>query len=178
MTPLGYNRPGALYLVGPPGAGKSTIGRIVAARTQSPFHSIDDWVPLVYPPSMRMAPMTDGQVDQAVSLLFRAVRPGCICEFAHHDYAALLAGEHRQLLVGGRIVVCFAELAACKARNGARRSPVPSLYVERSWHSTKDLIQLVHGTTTVRTLILDTTTLPIDDAVAHVATFYSEEGGR
>lgn len=170
MRDLARTHSETLYLLGPPGAGKTTIGREVASRTHSSFHTIDDWVPSVYPPSRRSAPMTDADVDRAVALLFDALPTRCVCEFAHHDYRGLLLTGLYSRLAAGRIVVVFASLDVCRLRNEARRSPVSSMYLERSWRSTADFIATCGARDDVR--VVDTTITPIEDAVARVAAFY------
>lgn len=169
-------RTSTLYIVGPPGAGKTTIGREVAARTRAAFHTIDDWVGSAYPPSARSTPMTDAQVDHAMSLLFDAVgRSAAISEFAYHDYIALLTDDRYPEFANSRKVIVFADLETCSARIGARRSPVRATYVERAWRSARDLISLYAAQSGGHTLVIDTTTMPIPTAVAMAACFFSEE---
>lgn len=165
-----------LYLVGPPSAGKTTIGRALASQTGAAFHTLDDWAGVVYPPFARSTPMTDAQVDQAISLLFSAIgRSAAICEFAHHDYAALLTDERCPQFAPSRKIIIFADLETCRARNGARGSPVAADYVERAWRSTRDLISLCTAQTGGNALVIDTTSMPIPTAVAMAACFFVQK---
>ena len=167
---------GTLYIVGPPGAGKTTIGRRVASRTSLAFHTLDDWAGVVYPPSLRSTPMTDAQVDQAISLLFDAIgNSAAVCEFAHHDYVAILADSRYPLFAASRKVIVFADLGTCRTRNGARRSRVAAEYVERAWRSTQDLIDLCAAKAGGDSLVIDTTVTPVPAAVEMAACFFMEE---
>lgn len=164
------------FIVGPPGAGKTTIGREAASRIQAAFHTIDDWAGVVYPPSARSKPMTDSQVDQAISLLFDAVGPtAAVCEFAHHDYVALMANDRYPVFTTSRKVIVLADLDICNARNKARKSPVNAEYVERVWRSANDLIAFCNTQHCSQTLIIDTTATPIANALAMTVSFLNEE---
>jgi hypothetical protein len=170
------SRCGPTCIVGPPGAGKTTIGRGVAALTHAPFHAIDEWAGVVYPPHARSQPMTDAQVDQATSMLFDAVgRAAALCEFAHHDYVALLTGDRFPAFTTSRKVIVFADIESCRARNDVRRSQVSARYIERSWSSTRDLIALCACRAPEDTIVIDTTVTSISTAVKVVAGFFNRE---
>src|ERR1043165_7234868 len=120
-----------LYVVGPPGAGKTTIGREVASQTNVAFHTLDKWAGVVYPPFSRSLPMSDAQVDHAICLLFSEVgRSPAICEFAYHDYISFISDSRYPNFAASRKVIVFADLATCCARNAARHSRVAPEYVE------------------------------------------------
>ncbi len=160
------------FILGPPGAGKTTIGRAVAARLRVPFHSIDEWVNQVYPPETHTLPMTDAQVDEALSLLLRNVRhDGGLYEFAHHDYVDLLRRNAYDEFTAARKVVVVASLSVCHARNEVRRSPVRRAYVERSWRTTHALMDLCASGSLSNTLVVDTSLTAVDAAVATVLDF-------
>jgi cytidylate kinase len=168
-------RQGTLYVVGPPGAGKSTIGRAAASRIGLPFHALDDWAGVVYPPSARSTPMTDAQVDRAVSMLFGSVgHSAAVCEFAHHDYVGFMHDSRYPQFAASRKVIVTADLAACSARNEARRSRVAAEYVERAWRSTRDLIDLCAAEAGGDYLVIDTTSMPVPAAVETAACFFAE----
>lgn len=163
------------YVVGPPGAGKTTIGRAVAGRMGLPFHSLDDWAGVMYPPSSRSTPMTDAQVDRAVSLLFGAVgRGAAICEFAHHDYVGFMHDDRYPQFAASRKVIVTADLIACRGRNAVRRSQVAAEYVKRAWQSTRELIDLCAADACGDFLVIDTTSMPVPAAVETAACFLAE----
>lgn len=165
-----------LFIVGPPGAGKSTIGRVLASQNGAQFHTVDDWAGTVYPPSSRSMPMTDAQVEEAISLLFRRVgQSKGICEFAHHDYVGMLNDNRNVKFAVSRKIIVFADLETCLERNSIRGSPVAANYVERAWLSTKDLITLSTAQNGGNVLIIDTTDMPIPIAVAMAEGFFGKE---
>lgn len=159
------------FFVGPPAAGKTTIARVVAARLQAQFHSLDDWAGLVYPETDRSAPMTDEQVDQAVELLFmQAGSMPVVWEFAHHDYVGLLTSNRFPTLTVGRKLIIVAEIGTCLRRNAVRASPVSAAYVERCWSSIQELCSLRASDPALHasTWVLDTTASSIANSVAAV----------
>jgi tRNA uridine 5-carbamoylmethylation protein Kti12 len=167
---------GTVCVVGPPGAGKTTIGRAVASRVRAEFYSIDDWVGTVYEATSFSNPMTDMQVDQALSLLFGAIEPTfAICEFAYHDYVSLLTDDRYPAFMNARKVIVTADLETCIVRNEARRSPVPATYVERAWHSTRALIGLCTTELGSDALLVNTTTTSVAAAVPMTIDFLEEE---
>ncbi len=120
--------------------------------------------------------MTDAQVDDAISLLFRRVgRSNAICEFAHHNYVAMLDDNRYVKFATSRRIIVFADLETCLERNSIRGSPVAATYVERAWLSTKDLISLSIAQNGGNVLIIDTTDMPIPFAVAMAEGFFVKE---
>src|SRR5271165_6850392 len=153
------------FVVGPPAAGKSTIGRAVAAQLGVIFRTIDDW-------TLRGEPMTDAQVQQALTRLFSAVRPtNEIVEFCHHDYDELLETDLYPIFTVGRKVVVTAPLNVCKARNQLRRSPVRETYVERAWRSAQSLVNRCSTEKPSGVLVVDTSSQSVDAAIKAVTIF-------
>jgi hypothetical protein len=148
----------------------------VATLSCAAFHTIDDWAGVAYPPSARSTPMTNAQVDQAMSMLFGAVaQSSAIIEFAHHDYMALLNQKRFPLFTTSRKVIVLADIETCIARNAARRSPVSANYVERAWLSARQLIDSYAVQSSGHALVVDTTATSISTAVAMVARFFNQE---
>jgi len=159
------------FVVGPPAAGKTTIGRAVASQIGAEFHTIDDWTSYVYSPSRQVEPMSDAQIDEALSLLFKeATWHESIYEFAHHDYLGLLRQNVYPVFTTARKVIVMASLETCHARNNARPSRVRSSYVERAWHSAQSLIGLCSEDFR-NALVIDTTCTTIGAIVPTVVKF-------
>lgn len=160
------------FVVGPPAAGKSTIGRAVAHTIGADFHTIDDWTSYVYSPTCQSEPMSDAQVDQALSLLFKeATWSDSIYEFAHHDYVGLLRRKEYPVFGTSKKVIVVASLETCQARNRARPSRVRSSYVERAWHSTQSLIDLCSSGAIGNAMVVDTTETTAEVVVPTVVEF-------
>ncbi len=131
------------FIIGPPAAGKSIIGRAVASSMGVIFRTIDDWVPQVYQPRIPPQLMTDAQVDQALSLLLtNTKRTNEIVEFAHHNYEELLRFDRYPLFNACKKVIVTAPLVVCASRNAIRASRVRTPYLERAWASTQSLVNL------------------------------------
>ena len=162
-----------VFMIGPPGSGKTTVGAAVATRLGMSFHSIDDWVRMVYVDRDGVA-MTDEQVDMALSLLFQNLKPPAVCEFAHHDYLALLNCKKHPAFDVGLKVALIAPLDVCLQRIARRGRRVRPQYVERSWHSTQLLIDSWSPVVPRGQLILDTTTTVPADSVERVVQFVSD----
>lgn len=161
-----------VFVVGPPAAGKSTIGRAVAEQMEVTFRTIDDWTP----PSESM---TDTQVEHALARLFEATSgKNEIVEFCHHDYEGLLESDAYPIFGTGRKVLVTAPMSLCTARNRLRRSPVRETYVERAWHSTQSLINRCSTSRPNQFIVLDTSEQSIGAAVAAVMGFLMTEKGR
>lgn len=166
----------SVFFVGPPSAGKTTLAQEVASRFDVPLHTIDDWAGQVYPPDARAEPMTDLQVDEALGLLFRALgATTAICEFAYHDYVALLGDLRYATFTCARKILVIADLPTCQIRNGARRSQVNPAYVERAWRSTCELLALSTAASDRTTLLINTTATSISAAVAKIVSFLVKE---
>lgn len=165
---------GSAFVVGPPAAGKTMIGRAVAQTIGADFHTIDDWTSYVYVPSRQSEPMSDTQVNEALSLMFRdATWKESIYEFAHHDYVGLLRQNVYPVFGTSKKVIVVASLETCQARNNARLSRVRSSYVERAWHSAQSLIDLCSSEDASNAIVVDTTFTTVEAVVPTVVTFLS-----
>lgn len=160
------------FFIGPPAAGKSTIGRDVASSMDVVFRTIDDWVPQVYQPRIPPQPMTDTQVDQALSLLLTNTRrTNEIVEFAHHDYEELLRLDRYPLFSASKKVIVMAPLAVCVSRNEVRVSRVRVPYLERAWASAQSLVNLWSTGHLPNAIVIDTSILSVEVAVATAMSF-------
>jgi hypothetical protein len=160
------------FIIGPPAAGKSTIGRAVASSMDVVFRTIDDWVPQVYQQRIPPQPMTDAQVDQSLSLLLTNTRrTNQIVEFAHHDYEELLRLDRYPVFSACKKVIVIAPLAVCVSRNEIRVSRVRTPYLERAWRSTHSLVNLFSTGHLPNAIVIDTSILSVEDAVETAMSF-------
>ncbi len=125
-------RPGVrprLVLVGPPGAGKTTVGRLLATRLGVPFRDTDADVE-------RTAgkPIAEIFYDEGEARFRALERAGVAAALAEHagvlslGGGAVLAPETRALLRGHEVVFLEVGLAAAAARVGLSRDrPVLAL---------------------------------------------------
>jgi hypothetical protein len=158
------------FVVGPPAAGKTTIGTAVAARMNGVFRTIDDWTP-------RGTPVTDAQIEETLSLLFESTAPmNEIVEFAHHNYRQLLNGNTFPIFTNARKIIVTAPLDLCKARNRLRTSPVRDAYIERAWQSTQSLVDSSSTEHPNNAMVVDTSSQSVDAAVV-AATLFLITGG-
>ncbi len=112
-----------IYLYGPPGSGKSTIGKILAERLALPFTDIDSVIEKQAGKIIARIFAEDGEAH------FRDLESEALCTVASHAPAiialgggALLRPENRQRAEASGSVLCFmAELATLQAR--VRRAP-------------------------------------------------------
>ena len=167
-----------VFLIGPPASGKSRIGRSVALDMNMMFRTIDDWVPGIYKPELQAEPMSDEQVDLALSLLltYPRERPE-IVEFAHHDYVELLRSNRYPLFISSTKIIVTAPLPICLARNETRASHVRAQYLERAWLSTQSIIRLSRTGELGETIVLDTSILSPAVATAKATAFLNTLGG-
>lgn len=113
----------ALVLVGPPGAGKTTIGQLVAMRTGLAFRDVDQDIEAAA--GMSIADIFVEQGEEHFRQLERAAVSRAV---AHHDGVlalgggAVLAEQTRRLLSGHRVVFLDVGLAAAAERVGFNRS--------------------------------------------------------
>jgi shikimate kinase len=108
-----------VVLVGPPGAGKSSVGRILAERVQLPFCDTDDVVA-----ERAGKPVADIFVDDGEAA-FRALERDVVAESLAScsgvlalGGGAVLAPETRQLLAHHHVVFLDVGLSAAAARIG------------------------------------------------------------
>lgn len=159
-----------LFILGPPAAGKSTIGRALAATLHLNFHTIDDWTP-------RGQPMTDDDVDLALCKLIAAVgHSRAIVEFCYHAYDKIVLTNAYPSFSSAPKIVVTAPLSVCKERNRARQSPVPEDYLERAWNST---VLLLHGEgdhIARRVFVINTEQCSISEAIRAAVAFANNQG--
>ena len=118
-----------LVLVGPPGAGKTTVGRLVADRLGAAFRDTDADVEAGAGKSISDLFVDDGEEH------FRALeRAAVAAALAEHDGVlalgggAVLAAETRALLDGHEVVLLDVGLSAAASRVGLSRDrPVLAL---------------------------------------------------
>ena len=119
----------ALVLVGPPGAGKTSVGRQVAARSALGFRDTDEDVV-----ARAGKPISDLFVDEGEEH-FRALERAAVeAALGEHDGVlslgggAVLAPQTRALLRGHEVVLLDVDLASATARIGLNRDrPVLAL---------------------------------------------------
>jgi shikimate kinase len=115
VTPL-------LVLVGPPGAGKTTVGELVASRRGVPFRDTDADVE-----ARAGTTISDIFIEQGEDTFRQLEREAVEQALAEHGGVlalgggAILAGSTRELLVGHRIVFLNVNLADAASRVGLNR---------------------------------------------------------
>ncbi len=161
-----------VFFLGPPGAGKTTIGCSLAQKIGVSFRTIDEFASQVYPPEMRSIPMTDEQVDISILLLFNNITyTNEIVEFAYHDYVRFLKSNKYPKFNFHKKVIITAPLTLCIKRNQDRSSTVQISYIERAWKSTLSLIELCSAGSVANTLILDTSVMDAESAELTIFNF-------
>lgn len=118
-----------IVLVGPPGAGKTTVGRQVARRLHLEFRDTDHDVEAAAGKPISEIFIDDGEAA------FRELEKEAVAEaLGAHDGilslggGAVLAAETRSLLAGQRVVLLDVDLAGATARVGLNRDrPVLAL---------------------------------------------------
>jgi shikimate kinase len=128
-------RPRAV-LVGPPGAGKSTVGTLLAAALGVPFRDTDADVE-----AAMGKPISDIFVDEGEDRFRELERAAVAKALAEHDGVlslgggAVLAAETRHLLRGHRVVFLSVGLADAAKRVGLSRDrPVLALNPRATLH--------------------------------------------
>lgn len=118
-----------LVLVGPPGAGKSTVGRLLAARLGVPFRDTDADIEAAAGKEIADIFFSDG--EEGFRALERTAVAGALAE--HEGVLALgggavLAPDTRALLRGHEVVLLEVGLSAAAERVGLNRTrPVLAL---------------------------------------------------
>lgn len=108
-----------LVLVGPPGAGKSTVGRLLAERWGEPFHDTDEAVEAVVG-----KPVSDIFVEDGEAAFRRLERAAVAAALREQSGVLALGGgavldpQTRELLAGQVVVFLDVELAAAASRVG------------------------------------------------------------
>jgi shikimate kinase len=126
-----------VVLVGPPGAGKSTVGRLLADALGLPFRDTDEDVEAVAGKSIADIFFDDGEES------FRALeRAAVAAALAEHDGVlslgggAVLAEETRALLLDQRVLFLSVGLADAARRVGLSRDrPVLALNPRATLHA-------------------------------------------
>ena len=125
-----------IVLVGPPGAGKSTVGHLLAQRLGLPFRDTDADIEAAAGKSISEIFLDDGEDH------FRALERAAVARaLEEHEGVlslgggAVLAAETRQLLRGRRVVFLNVGLGDAARRVGlARDRPVLALNPRASLH--------------------------------------------
>ncbi|MHB8452961.1 MAG: shikimate kinase [Mycobacteriales bacterium] len=119
----------ALVLVGPPGAGKSSVGRLVADRLGLPFRDTDDDIAAAAGQSIPELFFTEGEEgfrarEEVAVAAALAGHPGVLALGG----GAVLSARTRELLRGRRVVFLSVRVAEALHRLGlARDRPVLAL---------------------------------------------------
>jgi shikimate kinase/3-dehydroquinate synthase len=107
-----------IFLYGPPGSGKSTIGRLLAKRLERPFIDIDSEIEKSAGKAITQIFEDDGEIS------FRNLESSTICQFSKHAPSiialgggALLRPQNRECAETHGSVLCFtADLQTLQAR--------------------------------------------------------------
>jgi shikimate kinase len=163
-----------LVLVGPPGAGKSTVGRLVASRRGVSFRDTDDDVQQEAGRSI-----ADIFVEQGESE-FRAMEKRAVAAaLERHEGVLALGGgavldaDTRALLSTHRVVLLDVGLADASRRVGFDRSR-PLLAVNPRAELTRLLSERRPLYLEVATAVVDTNARSVDDVVAEVERLLDE----
>jgi shikimate kinase len=126
-----------LVLVGPPGAGKTTVGRALAERLGVPFRDTDHDVEAVAGKPIAEIFYDDGEerfraLERAAVKVALEEHEGVLCLGG----GAVLSSETRALLKGHRVVLLLVGLADAAKRVGLSRDrPVLALNPRASLHT-------------------------------------------
>lgn len=171
MGDTGRRRGAHLILVGLPGAGKTTVGRLVARRLRRPFVDLDEWI------AVRAGRPIPAIFEAEGEAGFRALEREATLEIARTNEDLILAPgggwmAQPDLLVllrpPGRIIHLDVTPATALARMGANASSRPLL-------RTADPLATLHGLHEARReayaaadAVLDTETLSLHELVDQV----------
>lgn len=157
----------SVFILGPPGAGKTSISRLAVDKLKWAHKTIDQWTP-------GRRELSDAEVDASLARLFANLNvDNELVEFAHHDYLALFANPANAHLRAKRKVLLFAPLDVCLERNSARLSPVARKYVERSWRSSEAFLR--EGSDLGGLCIIQTESMSVDDATARMIKWINDD---
>ena len=129
-----------VVLVGPPGAGKTTVGRLLAQRLGQPFRDTDDDIVTVTGKSIAEIFFDEG--EDAFRSLERAAVAAALAE--HEGVlsvggGAVLSADSRQFLQGVRVIFLNVGLSDAARRVGLNRDrPVLALNPRASLHALMD----------------------------------------
>jgi len=161
MTPV-------LVLVGPPGAGKSTVGAAVAGQLGVPFRDTDQDIE-----ATAGKPISDIFVDDGEPH-FRGLERRAVARALREHVGvlslgggAVLDGDTRELLSGRLVVYLSVGLADAAKRVGlARNRPVLALNPRAQLHELLEIRRPVYES--VATVTVTTDKRSVDDVVAEV----------
>lgn len=129
-----------VVLVGPPGAGKTTVGRLLAQRLGQPFRDTDDDIVTVTGKSIAEIFFDEG--EDAFRSLERAAVAAALAE--HEGVlsvggGAVLSADSRRFLQGVRVIFLNVGLSDAARRVGLNRDrPVLALNPRASLHALMD----------------------------------------
>lgn len=157
-----------LILVGPPGAGKSTVGAAVAGQLGVPFRDTDQDIE-----ATAGKPISDIFVDDGEPH-FRGLERRAVARALREHVGvlslgggAVLDGDTRELLSGRLVVYLSVGLADAAKRVGlARNRPVLALNPRAQLHELLEIRRPVYES--VATVTVTTDKRSVDDVVAEV----------
>ena len=161
MTPV-------VVLVGPPGAGKTTVGRALAERRRVSFRDTDTDVEVVAGKTVHDIFIEDGEAAFR-ELERRAVERA----LAEHDGVlalgggAVMAASTRDALDGHRVVFLDVGLAAASERVGFNRSR-PLLVLNPRTELQRMLTERRPAYEAVATAVVDTNGRDVDEVVSQI----------
>lgn len=163
-----------LLILGPPAAGKSTIGKEAAKQLGRRFLNLDDYVRGDFDSTNSLQPMTDFEVDAALDNLFNDCMFGDLVEFSHHDYKNALKNLQQKIPQSPSIAVVAAEREICLHRNQLRKDPVPVEYVERCIVSSRLLQDELTNSSNIDYCVINSDNLDLKSSVDSLVKFALE----
>jgi shikimate kinase len=166
-----------LVLVGPPGAGKSTVGRLLAQRLGVAFRDTDDDI-------VRAAgkPVADIFVDDGEEHFRALERRAVATALAEHDGVlslgggAVLAEQTRALLTGHEVVLLDVDLPSATSRVGLNRDrPVLALNPRATLKLLLEQRMPLYREVARR--VVDTSGVPVQEVVERVVAGLAQRPG-